>query len=164
MSLQRRKKHLKVGAPEAVAGLLFALVLLPAVLWWGANLQPAWSRVAGYVVACDLTHHAYSQDKWPDEVQLTYAYTVNGHPYTGRYQGAWPQAHSPNAMPKQELRKLQERDFPVLIFYDPTDPAHSMLHYTSSLQPVTYQRLTIAALVLALAYFIKVYPAWRLHS
>ena len=157
---QRHRKGLRLGLAETVALGLVALALTPALLYFRASLEPSWHETTGRVVASNIDPVEYSRDPGSRQVELTYEYRAHGQTFTGTWRGFWPQAHSPNALPEAEVHKLQP-GYSLTIHYDPVQPSQSLLHYTGSVRPVTYGRITIAALALVLVYLGVVYPRWK---
>lgn len=159
----RKKRRLQAGIPESIAVLVLIAMAATSALWVGSIFQPQWQAVQAKIATCELDRLAYSRDNIPDQVHLTYEYTVAGQTYHGRWDGFWPQAQSPNALPRQNLGRLLDKDFPLKVFYDPVHPAVNMLHYVQDIRPITYRRMFLAAIVLTVVYFIKVYPSWKMR-
>lgn len=157
---QRNKRQLRFGLAELVALLLVLLALAPALLYWRASLEPAWRQTVGTVVASSIDPVEYSRDPRSRQVELTYEYTAHGQSFTGNWQGFWPQVHSPNALPHSQMDRLKP-GHTLKVYFDPVQPSENLLHYTGSIRPATYGRITMGALVLVLAYFVAVYPRWR---
>jgi hypothetical protein len=164
MSLQRRKKRLRIRAPELIALLIVGLALIATALWLQGNFKPNWQDSVAIVTYGDVYKRAYSPDPTPDQVHLTYQYSAQGKTYTDFWEGYWPKAHSPNALPTERLRELCQSGHLLAIVFDPTDPTRNILHYTGNDYTKTYERIGLAAILLALAYMLKVYPTWKLRN
>ena len=158
---QRKPKWNALGLPEWTAFGVLLLALTPVLLWWGTMLRPDWQVIPGQVLYCSLKELAYDRDPLPDEVALTYQYHVLGKMYIGHWQGFWPQRQSPNALPKSELKKLCQHRYPLQVFYDPAEPSRSTLHFSGSVQPITYRRLSLVAIAGTLFFLFRVYPSWK---
>ena len=163
MSLKRRKRKLRFRAPELVALLLVAMTVLSAALWARENFQPNWQKSSAVVMYGDVYRRSYSESAIPDQVHVTYRYDALGQTYTDFWDGFWPQAHSPNALTTEKLSDLRQHGYPLSIVFDPTDPARNVLHYTGTDYARTYERIGFVALILAMAYLVKVYPTWKWH-
>jgi hypothetical protein len=102
--------------------------------------------------------HPTSPDGRPHRVRLGYTFTVHGESYAGQWDGEWPESHSPNALLEDQLDRLREPGFPLVVFYDPVDPAHNALHKTGNHAAVWWLRLSVALAALVLWYVFVVYP------
>lgn len=156
-----RKRHIRYGAPDAIALGLIALVMLCAALWARANLRPDWEQAAGTVVSCDLVKREYGAVTGPEQVRITYQYDVHGRPYTSSWEGFWPQANSPNALPQPELPKLRVPGYTLSVAYDPDNPAVNLLHRSAQVTWQFYPWLTLGLLGLVVVYLLRIYPLWK---
>lgn len=156
-----KRRHIRYGIPDAVALGLIVLVVLCAVVWAQSNLEPAWDQAPGSVVACELIKREYGGAAEPEQVRLTYEYHVQGHAYTGNWEGFWPQAHSPNALPRSELAQLRTAGFPLTVAFNPADPAMNVLHRDAKTKPQFYPWLTLGLLGITVVYLLRIYPLWK---
>ena len=161
MALRQHKVRSKPGPPELIT---IAFVLLAvATMTAGPLLAPGtdWRQVPGNVIEVYRYQHASSPDGRPHRLRVTYEFNVGGVAVTGRWEGEWPEAHSPNALPEDQRDRLAERGYPLQVFYDPLDPGRSTLHQTGNRAPVWWLRLSIGLALLVLWYVFVVYPKWK---
>jgi len=161
MGLQQRRGRREAGWPELVAVLLVGAATVPAMAWWRSHTRPAYQRATGRILDCEIRPTHYNAADHLNKVSLTYEYAAVGETHTGRWQGFWPAAKSPNALPPARLDALRAGSFPLVVLYDPTDPARSTLHYASPGAAKLYGGLALLAVVLALLYVALLYPAWK---
>lgn len=164
MALRRRKREFTFRAPEFVALFLVGTAVICAALWARENFQPNWHESSAFVTYGDIYNRAYSGSTIPDQVHVTYQYSALGQTYTDHWDGYWPQAHSPNALAPEKLIDLCQRGYALSIVFDPTNPARNVLHYAGTDYAYTYERIGLVAILLALGYLIRVYPAWKWRS
>lgn len=163
MGLEKRR-HVRYGVPDATALGLIILAILSAVMWARSNLRPAWEQVSGTVVSCDLVKREYGNSSEPEQVRLSYRYEVQGRSYTGSWDGFWPQANSPNALPRSELARLRSNGYPLTVAYDPDNPAMNSLHRGANTKKQFYPWITAGLLGIAAVYFLRIYPRWKRHA
>ena len=161
MALQQRKRRQKAGLPEFLAVVLVCAAALPALAWWHSSARPAYRRVRGRILECEIRLTHYNATKDLNKVKLAYEYSLGGNTYSGRWQGFWPAAVSPNALLPDQIEALHEKSFPLVVLYEPDDPSHSTLHYAGHGAPKLYAGVALVALVLAVLYFALFYPTWR---
>ena len=161
MSLKRRKRKFHFRPPELVAFFVVGIAVISAALWAHENFQPNWQESPAVVTYGDVYNRSYSASAIPDQVHVTYQYDVLGQTYTDIWNGYWPQAGSPNALATERLPNLRQRGYPLSIVFDPANPARNVLHYAGTDYAQTYERIGLAAMLLALGYLAKVYPAWK---
>lgn len=158
MPIPRKRRLKRPGWPEAVLALLVLAVVVPAFLWLQADLATPWERTGGQVVEGEVIPTHYNAERYDEKVSLSYEYTVAGVPYSGRYEGFWPPAGTVNALPHDELKVLERPGYPLIVFYDPRQPARSNIHRQSSFWKNVYAVWFIAALGVTLLYLVRVYP------
>lgn len=156
-----KRRHIRYGAPDAVAAGLIALLMLCAVLWTRSNLRPAWEQASGNVVSCELVKREYGNLAEPEQVRLAYQYYVQGRSYSGSWEGFWPQANSPNALPRSELGRLRARGYPLTVAFDPGNPTANSLHRAADVKRQFYPWITVGLLGVAVVYFLRIYPRWK---
>lgn len=161
MNLERKRRHYRLGAPDMLAVLLLGTAVLCAALWARSDALPPWERALGAVVECQLVKRAHSVSPDPDQVRLSYEYTVDGRTYRGAWNGFWPQAYSPNALPVSQLDRLRQKGYPLTVFYDPLNPAVNALHRVEDLRPYYYRWFLFGGLAAILLYFCGLYPRWK---
>jgi len=161
MALQQRKRRQKAGLPEFVAVILVCAAALPALAWWHSSARPAYRRVRGRILECEIRLTHYNATKDLNKVKLAYEYTLGGNTYSGQWQGFWPAAESPNALPPEQIEALHDNSFPLVVLYKPGHPSQSILHYADHGVPRLYAGLALGALLLAVLYFALFYPAWK---
>jgi hypothetical protein len=161
MPLYQRRRRLKIRFPEFLAALVLLLTAIPAGLWAYESQQADWQPVTGYVQTINFTRNSNNVDRLPDLTDVTYFYTVGGASFTGHWNGAWPQAHSPDALPRAELERQLSAGRLLTVFFDPRSPQLSTLHVRGPGRIHVYQVLTGITIVCAIAFLLSVYPRLR---
>jgi hypothetical protein len=159
----RRKRggRKRLGFPEVFTGVLFLVLIGVALLTLRANLAPRFYAVQGTVLHAALIDLPYSATREPDQVEMVYTYRVDGKPYTGHFQGFWPQAGGLNALPRAEWPRLTVRGCPLTVMVDPANPGYSLLHHRDPLSPQAMNMLAFAMLAAMLYYLLRIYPRWK---
>lgn len=163
MSLHQRRQRLKLRFPEIVAALVVLISVLPAVLWAYEGQQSPWQPGVGYVTGVRFIRNSTNTDHLPDRAEVSYQYAVRGSSYTGRWDGAWPQAHSPDALPRTALQRELRAGHLLTVYYDPGQPARNTLHARGPGRIHVYEALTVLGVVTALAFLLRGYPRLRAH-
>lgn len=158
MSVPRKRRLKRPSWPEAVLALLIAAVVLPAFLWLQADVISPWERTGGGVVRGEVMTTHYNAERYEQKVSVIYEYAVAGMSFSGRYEGFWPPAGTVNGLPPEELGVLEQPGYPLVVFYDPSEPARSNLHSQSTFRKNIYAIWFLIALGLALLYLIRIYP------
>ena len=161
MPLHQRRRLQRPGLPELVALLLVALAVVPAGLWWQRNTRPDYSKTAGRVKECEIRLTHYNATNLLKKVRMTYTYGVGAGTLTGTWEGYWPSADSPNALPQNKLDDLRTKDYPLVVLYDPADPRKSRLHYPNTGPHTMYGVVALAAALGAVVYLAAGYPMWK---
>lgn len=155
------RHHKKIGWPEF--GLLCAVVLAiaPATMWWRQYYVPEWRRTGGQITACETSRVHYNAQDYRAKAIVSYRYTVGVAQYTGRFEGFWPEVGGPNALPPSAVDQLKDGNREIVVFYDPANPSRSRLHPEDATTSPFWPVLTAAGLLMAGAYTLIAYPAWR---
>jgi len=161
MALRPRRRLRSPGLPEFVAAFLLVMAGIPAALWLHSVHQPDWEQTTGQVVSCTIRSTHYNAQPNRAKLDLVYDYHANGIPYREHWTGMWPHGEGPNALPIGRLDELKQAGYPLTVLYDPQNPSSSRLHETGKDRQLYYGILAPVMLVLALAYCLKGYPAWR---
>jgi hypothetical protein len=161
MPLYQRRRRLKIRFPEFLAALVLLFTAVPAGLWAYESHQADWQRATGYVQQVDFTRNSINVDRLPDLTDVRYLYTVGGASFTGHWNGAWPQAHSPDALPRTELERQLSAGRLLTVYFDPRHPEQSTLHVQGPGRIYVYQVLTGIAIVSALVFLLRAYPRLR---
>lgn len=161
MPLNQRRRSLKMRFPEVLAALVLLLTLVPAGLWAYEGQQPVWQKATGFVKSVGFTRNTTNVDRLPDLVDISYLYTVGGTTLTGYWDGPWPQAHSPDAIPRAQLEQDLRAGRILTVYFDPQMPERNTLHVNGSGRIHIYQALTGIAIVAALAFLLRGYPKLR---
>lgn len=149
------------GFPEALALLLVSASIVFAVLWWTNRQEIEWAVAEGTVVDSDIRYVHRNAENDLLKVSVTYEYTVGGMPRRGYWAGHWPSTNSPNALPEQDVKLLEQPDYPLAVLYDPNAVSESRIHYTPGGVDVIYAALAVVTSVCAVLYLARVYPRWR---
>lgn len=158
MALHQHKVRAKVGPPEVATLAVVAVVVVVMVSGPLAVPGRDWEQTRGKVRNFYTYQNASTPDGRPYRVQVSYHYTVNGLVREGEWDGEWPEAHSPNALLAEEVERLREPGFPLVVFYDPDSPDHSELHQEDNRAAVWWLRVAIILGALTLWYVFVVYP------
>ncbi|GMV99251.1 MAG: hypothetical protein AMXMBFR84_03900 [Candidatus Hydrogenedentota bacterium] len=149
------------GLPEALAVAALLGALAPLLAWLYYSVQPAWVATGGHVTSGSVELLHYNATDVRPKVNLTYEYDVLGNTFAGRFEGLWPETHSPNALLPADLKYLAQPGYTLVVLYDPANPDESRLHYLGNEESMPYALLSIAGFIVAGAYCLFVYPAWR---
>lgn len=161
MGLHQHKTFTKMGLPEALILFLLAITILPISLFWLSDTPWNWRMTDGEVVnGYLLTTHTNAQD-YPTKVSIAYRYRVDGSILLSTWEGFWPPAKSPNALPSSALNVLKRTGHPLVVLYDPNNPKISRLHYAGQDQQMFYGMLSVGFSVISILYCLKIYPVWR---
>lgn len=152
------KRRRALGVPEFVGLLLVAVVVAPAWLWWRDVLVGSWQITSGSVVACEVRNTHYNAADYRPVVTLHYHYMVAGQELEGVWQGLWPEAGSPNALPRDQLPQLQSPGRPLVIYFNPANPVESSPHEGAPLRQIAYASITVLGVCVVLWYFLRVFP------
>lgn len=161
MPLRRRKHFRAPGTPEIIAVVLVIAVAIPATLWLRADQLSYWQETTGRVIHGKVQSTHINSEAYQPKVDVVYEYTVDGTQYSGEFEGFWPAAYSPNALPADRLNMLTVPNQPLTVLYDPRNPEDSRLHATDDVRKTIYLWTFFTALVVSLYYFLRVYPRLR---
>lgn len=150
-----------MGLPEYVAIVLMVAALTSLSLWWASGIFISWKVTQGEILSARIeSTHANSQN-YPTKVSVAYRYDVNGAVLTSTWEGFWPSAQSPNALPPAGLGVLTQRGHRLTVLYDMHNPRISRLHYTSQDHQLFYALLSAVLLGTVMLYGLRIYPVWR---
>ena len=155
------RKRRALGMPEVVGLLLVAAVVVPAWLWWRDTIVGHWQVTSGVVLSADVRSTHYNATDYKPVVTIKYRYSVGGDDYETVWQGLWPEAGSPNALPRDQLTQLQSPGRPLVIFYNPAEPSESSPHESAPFRQITYASVTVLAACVVGWYFLRVFPGLR---
>ena len=161
MGLRQRRQFSLFGLPEMAALALIVATIVPVTLWSRDIMSPQYRSTQGHVVECDIHATHYNASEAEVKVTITYRYTVEGIEHINTWTGLWPETGSPNALPPDELERLQTKNYPLVVFYDPANPALSELHIRDGGFQRIYGGLSVVLCGLAVLYCAVGYPAWR---
>lgn len=162
MALQRRTKRWRPAAPEFIGVFLCVVLLFAGVLAWRATTAPPWPHTTGTVLSCNLRSVHYNAEPNDTKVSLSYEYVVGGQTYAARWEGLWPVAGSPNALPEERLHELETPGYRLRVYYDPENPSRSELEDGSRDNVLLFSLFFVGSLATFLVYVLKIYPTWRL--
>jgi len=146
--------------PEALAAAVLILAVA-ATAWWLRDVnQPEWQQTMGTVRGFVRQSTHYNAPDYQEKVYVTYEYSAETIQHTGKWEGFWPETESPNALPAERLAELAETGNPLVVFFDPRDPARSRLHGGASDRSLALALLAFGTFALALAYCGVIYPKW----
>lgn len=128
MSLHTHKTRNRPGPADVLCAVLAAGIAVILAAGLGLGNGSAWELTHGlvdgaYRFAPDSTALMTSQ-----LVRVEYHYQVAGQRYADSWEGDWPNSYSPNALSAQDIDALTQPDFPLLVWYDPANPARNQLH------------------------------------
>lgn len=161
MALHTRKKMTRPGLPEIVALILIVLALICTTAWWRDVNEPEWGESEGRILTCNIHETHYNAQDYRPKVTMEYEYSVGSQEYTGSFTGFWPAVGNANALPTDRFNELTDKSFGLLVFYEPGNPANSKLDVVGANNEFWLGGAALASLVLAVLYYVKVYPAWR---
>lgn len=161
MGFRRRKTRERPGLPEFVAVCLLALALVSVLAWRQGDAGGGWPEAPGHVMSATIRPTHYNAPDYRPKVSVTYEYTVNGVAHRGYWEGYWPEMNSPNALLPEERRLLEESGFPLVVMYDPDEPARSRLHDPPGERRILLGVASVVAFLAAAVYFVRIYPAWK---
>lgn len=156
--MARHARRRRLGVREFVGIVLLLAVVGPAWLWWQEVLVGDWQITSGSVSGCEIRDTHYNAPDYKPVVTLRYRYTVAGNEYQGTWQGLWPEAGSPNALPRTQLAQLNAPGRPLVVYYDPDHPADSSPHDHAPFRQIGYASMTVLGLCVASWYFVRVMP------
>lgn len=158
MVLRQQKVRGKPGKAEFLTAIL--AVTAVAAMLAGPMLIPGtdWNQAEGRVVQYYRYQHATNPDGRPYRVRLDYKFVADGMTYEGHWDGAWPETHSPNALLSDELDRLKEDGYALVVSYDPLDPSRNTLHEIDNRAQVWWLRISVALAALVLWFVFVVYP------
>ncbi|NIA15765.1 MAG: DUF3592 domain-containing protein [Nitrospiraceae bacterium] len=161
MALHQRRRLQRPGLPEFVVMLLVGLAVVPAMLWCQRNTRPEYKKTEGRVKNCEIRLTHYNADNMLSKVKLTYTYSAGPATMTGVWEGYWPSAESPNALPQNKLDLLRTENYPLVVLYDPADPSKSRLHYPGAVPHTMYGVVALTAALGVVLYLATGYPMWK---
>lgn len=128
MSLHTHKTRNRPGPADALCALLAAGIALILAVAFALGDGDSWQLTQGIVDHAHRFGPASTALMTSQLVRVEYHYQVAGREYADSWEGDWPDAYSPNALPESELGALSRPGFPLLVWYDPSDPARNHLH------------------------------------
>lgn len=157
----RRRHWSALGWPEVFLAGLALLVIAPAVLWVRFEGRQNWRQTTGFARGAAIESTHYNATEYATKVTVDFEYAVGGMPYHDRWVGFWPAAGGPNALPANELDRLQRDGHPLTVFYDPESPWANYLHPDADLTRTLYAAWLAGGLGLFLLYCVRIYPRFR---
>ena len=164
MALRQRRQFERFGLPEFVGLLVVGIALAAASAYWLREVQPEFREAQGRVVEGDVSWIDYNSTDRRQKVTLTYQYTVGTTSYTGSWTGLWPETGNPNALPPDRVDALRTKDYPLVVFLDPDNPAHSSLHVVADEMTHVYAGVVVGLCAAALIYCGGIYPMWKART
>lgn len=161
MGLHQNRHFHRLGLPEFVAFLLISMAVISAAVWWDNVTRPRYAETPGKVESCEIRLTHYNATNHLSKVTLSYSYSVGGLDYKGSWEGYWPQTDSPNALAADKLHVLETRDYPLVVLYEPANPAVSQLHYPEGRPSALYGVVAGLSVLAVLGYLAIAYPAWK---
>jgi len=161
MGLRQRRQFSVFGLPEMAALVLIGAAIVPVTLWSRDIMSPQYRSTQGHVMECNIHATHYNASDAAVKVTITYCYTVEGIEHINTWTGLWPETGSPNALPPDELARLETQEYPLTVFYDPSNPERGELHIRDRGFRRIYGGLSAVLCGLAVAYCGIVYPKWR---
>lgn len=161
MGYIRSRTGLALGPPEFVLALLGCAVLGAGWWWLTVSERPHWELTQGRVVIGTVEKRGPAGGMRPGPVRVTYRYEVLGTPYTGHWEGLWPQGYSPNALSHDRIHDLEREGYPLVVAYNPANPRMSDLHRVRAPGSVFTPWLFLAAAGAAAVYLLWFYPRLR---
>ena len=155
------RRHKKLGWPEVWLVCSVALAIAPATIWWQQHYKPEWKKTGGRIASSEISNMHYNAPANRTKVKVSYEYSVGMAKYVGHFDGYWPAVGSPNALAPSEIDQLKGPTKELVVFYDPSNAAHSELHPGSGKASPFWLVLAAAGLCIAAAYTFFVYRAWR---
>lgn len=162
MTWRRRTGRWRPAGPEYIAVFLLVVLLVAALLAWRTATAPPWPHTTGTVLSCNIRSVHYNAEPNDTKVSLTYQYVVGGQTYAAQWEGLWPAAGSPNALPPDRLHELESPGYRLRVYYDPQNPSRSDLEDGSRDDVLFFSALFVGILAVFLIYLLKIYPMWRL--
>lgn len=135
-------------------GFLLSLAAPRLIESWSAR---SWTQVQGQVtdVRVEEIQRDTGSKRWY-EVTVAYTFEANGRVHRGDRLGLWPVRLQRD--PARELARSFPVTDPVTVYYDPSDPARSLLD--RSVGGGTWLIAGIGVLVLALGLILVVNTIW----
>jgi len=161
MALHRRKRRLRLGPPEI---LLIVLTLAGvAFLISGALAAPGdgWEEAPGEVVLVERIQKASVSPGSEYRLRVHYTFSDGARKIDGRWEGEWPESHSPNALPRDRWTELRQPGHPLTVYYDPEHPEKNSPHLTGGAYPLWWFRLSVGLCLVLLWFALVFYPRWK---
>jgi len=155
VALRRKRRIQKPGVPEAVAVLLILLCLVTADSYWRQAAQPHFVETSGIVLDSSARAIDYNAAEPFTKATIAYQYTTGSSTYTASWTGSWP--FSPESSEKTPPSKGSS----ISVYYDEADPVNSTLYPPSMPTTVFRHVLFVLPFVVAVVFFVFVYPAWK---
>jgi len=128
VSLHTHKTRNRPGPADVLCALLAAGIAVGLAAVFGLGDGASWQVTQGIVDSAHRFGPASTALITSQLVRVEYHYQVGGQQYADSWEGDWPNAYSPNALTKQEIGALSRPGFPLLVWYDPSNPAQNQLH------------------------------------
>lgn len=159
--MMRRGRRARVGLPEFVLAVLVCLSVVSLTVWAVRSGTSAWVLTEGQLTSCQIVYPHYNAVDSPPRVSVGYTYSGPDRRYEGRWEGYWPEAESPNALPASRLGELNAANYPVLVYINLGNPAEHALHTVPKLALGVYGSVSAALSLVTFLYVVRVYPRWR---
>ncbi len=167
MSLHTHKTRNRPGPADVLFALLATGLAVVLALTIGLGDGSTWQLTNGMVDNAYRYGPASTALMTAQLVRVEYHYQVGGQRYADSWEGDWPNAYSPNALSAQDIGALTQPGFPLLVWYDPANPARSQLHteYAPSNRLWRYGTLMVSfcGWALLLWAYPRVKARWRHH-
>lgn len=161
MALHQRRRRRRLHWADFVAAGLLTVSLAPFLVWLGEARLGAWTPVAGVLESASFHRYASNVDRLPDEVVVAYRYEAGGLGHTGQWQGPWPVAYSPDAIPRESQEALLTSGRTLTVYHDPLLMGRSTLHTPHPRQSAFLPVVSCVAFPLTLAALRRAYPRFR---
>lgn len=160
MPLHQKKRRRLPGMAEVIALLLTGGTVVPAALWWGSATTSSWDSAPGAITRAAVKQTHYNAEDTRKRVDCEYEFVVEQITYKGTWSGFWPEAHSPNALLRDELGVLQP-GYSITVYYDAKDPRESDPHTPGSGRQIRYAWLFALSCLATGYYCFRIYPSLR---